>query len=330
MRRNVQGISAEGVEHIFTAPSDEHTEFRRGVIGVCTVRIQHGPMQDVLTYPVYARTPETVRKLDSLKKATTPAQKKVNRERSFRRLQYLANTNFEEGDVMLSPSGFKLDGDEAQASRRARRIAQSFIAKLRRHWRKKGRELKYIYTIERTDGPVHGRLYHLHILLNAHDFDRDWLESLWTRSACNTRRFQDNDEFFSGMAGYFAPPRGKEGQEKAGRRYWECSRNLQEPRITKAYHKFTVRKIEQIARSLEMDARAILESAYPEYRCTRDVACSRSDFMPGVHMYARMRRKDGRNPAAEARARNKDNNACADTQAHKACAKERKGADVTQ
>lgn len=292
-RTRMHGYSGELVEQIFTQPSDERTEYRRGVIGVCTVRVQHGPMLDVVNFPVYARTKENAQKIREIKKESTKAQKRLNRKKSFLRLQYLANCNFEEGDIELAPSAFAVQPKEGEdPDKAARRITTNFISVLRRYWTKRGRELKYLYTIERTESKVRGRRYHVHMLLNAHGFDRDEIEGLWTRSTCNTQRYQHTDEFFSGLAGYLNPTKDKPDQEKAGKRYWAGSRNLKEPTITKAYHKFTVAKIEKIATSLEMDARAILESAYPEYRCTRDVVCNRSDFLPGVHMYARMRRRD--------------------------------------
>lgn len=294
-KRHGDWISGELVEEIFNKPSDALTIYRKGVIGVRTVRVQHGPMLDVVNFPVYARTKENVQKIREIKRESTKAQKLLNKKKSFLRLQYLANSNFEEGDIALAPSAFAVEPKEGEdPDKAARRIATNFVRVLGRYWKKHDRELKYLYTIERTESEKNGRRYHLHLLLNAHGFDRDEIESLWTRSSCNTKRYQENDEFFSGLAGYLNPTKGKEGQEKAGRRYWAGSRNLVEPTITRAYHKFTVAKIEKIARSLEMDARMILESAYPEYRCTRDVVCNRSDFMPGVHMYARMRRKDGK------------------------------------
>lgn len=293
MGKAMRGISGELVEQIFTQPSDERTEFRRGVIGTMTVRVQHGPMLDVVTFPVYARNKENTEKIREIKRESTKAQKLLNRKKSFLRLQYLANCNFEEGDIALAPSAFSVepkDGEDPDTA--ARKIAQNFVRKLGRYWKKHGRELKYLYTIERTESAKNGRRYHLHLLLNAHGFDRDEIEALWTRSSCNTKRYQETDEFFSGLAGYLNPTKDKPTQEKAGKRYWAGSRNLKEPTITRAYHKFTVAKIERIARSLEIEAREILESAYPDYRCTRDVVCSRSDFLPGVHMFARMRRKD--------------------------------------
>lgn len=314
MGKRINGISGEMVEEIFTAPSDERTEYRRGVIGVMTVRVQHGPMLDVVNFPVYARSQENREKIRELKKGTSKAQKELNRKRSMLRLQYLANCNFGEGDVMLTPTAFAVDPREGEdPDKAARRVAQSFVTKLRRAWKSKGRELKYLYTIERTESGAHGRRYHLHMLLNSHGFDRDWVESLWTRTQCNTKRYQESEEFFSGLAAYLNPKSKKEGQEKAGRKYWAGSKNLEEPKITRAYHKFTVAKIERIARSLEIEAREILESAYPEYRCTRDVECKRSDFLPGVHMFARMRRRTEKQSKQE--------------RAKKSCKSELKGAD---
>lgn len=289
-KRILRGVSSEDALAMFNRPGDETTEYRKGVVGVRTVRIQHGPMLDIMCFPIYARASGPAQAVERIRRETSKAQKELNRRNSQLRLQRWANHNFDEGDVMLTAT-FSPSGPDTERS--ARRAVKNFIAKLRRHWKRLGRDLKYIYTMEMTEPKHIGRQYHLHILLNAHGFDRDWVEGLWQHGLCNSRRYQQTDEFFSGLAGYFNLPKdAKEGQEKAGRRYWEKSRNLKPPKETRADHKFTVRKIEKIALSLEMDGRAILESAYPGYRCTRDVRCTRSDFLPGVYMFARMRRQE--------------------------------------
>lgn len=279
--------SGEAMELIADKTTDINVDARKGVLAYRVETIKHGPMVDVKCYPIWSHMTnwQTAKRI---RKESTKAQRMLNLRRSMDTVTYLANENFSEDDVMLTLTSFRVDGDDQDAA--AKRTITSFVKKLRREWAKRDRELKYIYTLERTDSPIYGRRYHLHILLNAHAYDRDWLESLWTKSACNTRRYQDQAEHMGGFAGYLKKP--KEGQEKAGFRAWACSRNLKRPQPTVSTHKISIRKMERIAHAMEQEAREIVETVYPGYKCTRDVVTRRSDFVPGVYMYARLRRQN--------------------------------------
>ena len=115
------------------------------------------------------------------------------------------------------------------------------------------------------------------------------VERLWKLGFSNSREHQQNERGMAGFAGYLNVYKAK--QQKAGRKHWWGSRNLVRPPETYADHKFTPAKMERIARSLETDASFWLEKAYPGYYCIEDVRCHRSDYMPGVYLFARMRRK---------------------------------------
>lgn len=274
---------------LMTTPTDPQTDVRSGVIGYRTIRIEHGPMLDVIVAPIYTRAAASLaREAVQAHRPSRAAQVRLNQRRAQEHIVRVANCNFGDGDLLLTAT-FRPDegpeGDEA-----AQRIVSNFVDKLRRNWRKKGRELKYIYTVEWTESPQNGRRYHLHILLNAAGFDRDWVESLWTRGACNTRRHQYQEANMGGFAAYLRVY--KDDQKKLGRKAYVCSRGLRQPRETRADHKFSVARMERIARSLEADGRFLAEKAYPRYRCIEDVRCARSEFLPGCYMRARLRRRD--------------------------------------
>lgn len=286
-KRVARGYSAEDFEVLFNRPTDVNIEARAGIIAYRTIKIVHGPMVDVIVCPIWSHR-STRTTAERIKRESTKAQRLLNHRKSQERVVRLANCNFGEGDALLTCTYSAGQGEESDA--RALKTVQSFVKKLGRAWKKLGRELKYIYTIERTESAANGRRYHLHILLNAAGLDRDWIESLWTHGACNTRRYQYQEEHFGGLAGYMKIY--KENQSKATRRAWVASRNLKRPVQTTSDHKFSVARMDRIARALESDARRIIEKAYPGMRCVKDVICRRSDFVPGVYAYARMRRRD--------------------------------------
>jgi len=272
---------------LMTIPTDASTDVRTGVVGYRTLRIEHGPMLDVIVMPIYSRAAAAqVREAVRAHRPTRAAQVRLNQRRAQEHIVRLANCNFGDGDCLLTCT-FRADGPDTDAA--AQKIVSSFVDKLRRQWRKKGRPLKYIYTVEWTESPANGKRYHLHILLNAHGFDRDWLESLWTRGACNTRRHQYQEAGMGGFAAYLKIY--KEDQRKCGRKAYVCSRGLKQPRETRADHKFTAARMERIARRLESDGRYLVERAYPRYRCIEDVRCTRSEFLPGCYLRARLRVK---------------------------------------
>lgn len=273
---------------LMTIPTDARTDVRTGVIGYRTLRIEHGPMLDVIVMPIFTRD-AAARAHDAIRlhKPTRAAQARLNQRRARERIVRLANCNFGDGDVLFTAT-FAAGGPDTDAA--AQRIVSNWMDKLRRQWAKRGRALKYIYTVEWTESQANGRRYHLHALLNAHGFDRDWIEGLWTRGACNTKRHQYQEAGMGGFAAYMKIY--KEDQRKAGRKAYVCSRGLKQPRETRADHKFTIARMERIARTMEMDGRWLVERAYPRYRCIEDVRCTRSEFLPGCYMRARLRRRD--------------------------------------
>ena len=78
---------------------------------------------------------------------TNKAQRFINLKNAAEKLQMLLCANFDEKDACFCTFTFR--DDELPVNRKmARQVFRSFLGAARRKWRKQGRELKYIYTIE--------------------------------------------------------------------------------------------------------------------------------------------------------------------------------------
>ena len=79
--------------------------------------------------------------------STNKAQRFINLKNSAEKLQMLLCANFDEKDACFCTFTFR--DDELPVNRKqARQMFRGFLSSLRRKWRKLGKELKYIYTIE--------------------------------------------------------------------------------------------------------------------------------------------------------------------------------------
>jgi hypothetical protein len=289
------GYSAEDCEILFT--EGEAAEIDRSEVrAMRTKTTRHGPMLDVEIFPVWshrATREAAIRRREGMKEA----QLRMSLRKSQTRLVQLANQNFGPGDCMVSPTPFRAEGEAD-----ARRKITNYLRRLRRIWDRAGKPFKYIYALEWTRSQANGERWHAHILLNAAGFDRDLIEGMWHESACNTRRYSYAEQGFGALAGYLKIEkqgrkryRGTPEDEthgKGGRRIWNASRNLAEPAVTRADHKISIRKAERITRAMENEAREIIEKAYPGYRIVADIDCHRSDWVPGVYVRARLRKRE--------------------------------------
>ena len=286
MPRGKMTATERAIIEVMTEPSDQLTDARRGIIGYRTRRIWHGPMMDVLVYPVYSRgyMPE-VRGILKAHKPTREIQVKLNHRRSQETLIRRANHNFGDGDWLITITFAMPEGEEA-----VKREISNWERRMRNYWRRHGRELKFLCTLEKTESILNGVRYHLHAIVNASRFDRGEVERLWKKGYCNTREHQHNEQQMAGFAAYL--DKYKPTQQKVGRKHWWGSRNLVRPPESYSDHRATPAKMERIARGLEMDGRMWVEKLFPQFRCIEDVRCRRNDFLPGCYFFARMRRRD--------------------------------------
>lgn len=287
----MRGHSAEPFEAIFTEPGDVNIHQRPGVIAYRASTVWHGPMATVKAYPIWhARSGERDRARAAMQaKGTSKAQQRINRRNAQEKIVQLANTNFGPGDVMVTNT--YRPGEGPSGDDQARRDFRNYIDRLKRIWKKQGKEdLKYIATIEKSDSArdIGQTRYHIHVLLNAAGVDRDLIEAAWGHGTSNTERYQHQENYFSGFAGYMAI--WKPEQKKATKRQWLASKNLKRPRRTVSDKKLTMRRMEKLAGAMQMDGRAILERAYPGYRVVGDISVRRSEFVGGAYIYANLRR----------------------------------------
>lgn len=293
----MRGHSAEPFEAIFTEPGDVNIHLRPGVIAYRTGTVWHGPMATVKAYPIWdVSSGERGRARAAMQsKGTSKAQQRINHRNAQDKIVQLANTNFGPGDIMVTNTYLPGCGPADDAE--ARRDFRNYRDRLKRIWKKLGKgELKYIATIEKSESPrdKNETRYHIHVLLNAAGVDRDLIEAAWGLGTSNTERYQHQENYFSGFAGYMAV--WKPNQKKATKRQWLASKNLNRPRKTVSDKKLTMRRMERLAAAMQMDGRAILEKAYPGYRVVGDIIVRRSAFVGGAYIYANLRRIDDRPP----------------------------------
>lgn len=268
-----------GYEALFDQPTTEETlELMRSpeISGYRTRTITAGEYREVEIYPLY-RTPKKRR--EARRAVTREAQRKLNNRNSTRKLLRLLHTNFTPLDLFLT---LTYAGLIAPTMAEARRDIQNYIDRVRR-WRKKHGlpPVKYLYVIQYEEDGRAVRVHH-HLIMSA--MDRDEAERLWTKGRAKSDRLKPDNKGLAELAAYIT-------RSKRGNKRWCGSRNLKQPTVTVADHKFTHRKAEIMAADCRFAAAAIFESAYPEFQFTDCAAFSGGQF-PGAYIYARMRRRE--------------------------------------
>ena len=160
--------------------------------------------------------------------AKTPDKtERSNRKRQERELAWLLDTNFEDKRDALVTLSWREDQIPPDSSERMRKDAGNFFRKLRRLYQKKGKTLKYVYTME--IGPKGSR--HIHAVIN--DTDLAELQESWDGVVNIQPLFSDGN--YEKIAQYFVKYSVKTEETegiKVGRRY-SSSHNLVKPKVTK-------------------------------------------------------------------------------------------------
>lgn len=212
-------------------------------------------------------------------RVSAPKQKNLNNKRARRYFTQLLNTNFGAGDYHLSVtySPGRLPGTMEQA----KRDAVNYLRRIDRRRKKNGLPpLKYVLVTEGTEKKLTGKLIrlHHHIIVNG-GLSRDDLELMWTDERINWKRAETDRTYRNGIKSIgFANcdniqpgENGLEAMAKyltkdpAGKKRWSCSQNLEKPVAVKNDHKYSVRKLETIARSGDIWAREFWEEQYGGY-----------------------------------------------------------------
>lgn len=158
------------------------------------------------------------------KKASSEAQKRMNRIYSYQKLELLLAANFVPGDLVIT---LTCDNDHLPTTKKeAVSQLKYFRQKLSAMRKKKGQELVAVWCTEHKHGD--GRWHH-HMVINATGDDFDAIRKLWIYgdNVEITKLRIEGDKNYESLARYMA----KEEPEKLGQRSWSYTRNCNKPEI---------------------------------------------------------------------------------------------------
>ena len=214
------------------------------------------------------------------KKVSRPAQKNLNDKNSKRYAMLLLYLNFTMKDYYLTLTYYNKYLPETPAD--AKRLVENYLKKLRRLYKKNGEELKYMWFTEfqYDDETGYVKRIHHHLVVNRGP-SRDQVEDCWSvgggkkKEKLGRTQAQIIQKTESGgihdLAMYLTN-QGKHinGRWKKGQRRWSSSQNLLKPYETKNDHKYSLKKLEKIARSTDA-GEEIFKKLYPDYQIMGDV-----------------------------------------------------------
>lgn len=167
---------------------------------------------------------------------TTEVQAKLNEKKSIEWMTYLTHANFDKHDYVLHPT--YRDGCLPESEEQFEKDIKNYIRRLKRIYKKAGKELKYIYAMEYSDT---GRP-HLHIILSG-CVDRDVLEEAWGKGRCNADRLQFNECGIIDLSKYVGKSR------RSGKRRYVTSKNLTKPIEKTNMHHWSRKQLKELDES---------------------------------------------------------------------------------
>lgn len=276
-------------ESLFSSAEQSCIDLSLGLSGYRTKTIRSGNIVECEIYPMWRRGYARAAR----KRASRAAQRRLNDSNSTKHLIRLINTNFGEGDIMLTVtySDDKLPPDDEHAYR----DTVNYIRRLKRVAAKSGYPpLKYIIVTETHDADGLPVRVHHHIIINFPD--RDAAERMWKGgNRTQSRRLQPDENGLTGLAVYIAkakpPPKvPKNGDDKKRiRRKWRASKNLKKPIVSVSDKKVSRRAARKITKYTEDEKRQYFEKLYPG--CTYiECTVTYSSVVSGAYIRVRMRR----------------------------------------
>lgn len=194
--------------------------------------IQAGPLVKQVVYP-YASPADEPRIRKAKQRLSSAARQRLNYTAAWQRLELILAANFGRDDwwVTFTYDNGHLPPDRDGAGRQMR----NFLARLRRHLRKRKLELRYVYNIEEMpDEPGGSRRLHHHAAISGDGLDPDTLRAVWGAGYVHVEPFLDgSNDCYETRARYLIKERhpGVVGR-KTGLRGWTASRNLKQPEET--------------------------------------------------------------------------------------------------
>lgn len=182
---------------------------------------------EIKRYHTYRLGGRATRKENS--RATPEQIQKNNSRRAREKLYRLIATNFTRDDIRLDLTY----GGEEPTPEKAKEDIRKFIRKLRKLYKSKGLELKYIYVTEHV-----GHRVHHHLLINFIPCKRSELQALWPYSKFNYRSMRDYDgtpEDARRVAEYLTKETDETIRDPKAiqKQRWCASKNLKQPKVHK-------------------------------------------------------------------------------------------------
>lgn len=286
VRENYEELFAIEKSAYEDSPEECIEKLRDGQLSGYRVKtIKSGPMLEVETYPFW-NLPRGQRK--KLGNESSGVQQNLNDKNTKKHVIRLVHTNFTEDDIKAdyTYANDRLPGDPEQAKKDMTNLIRRMKRWLKKQEQYKDFELKYIYVTEYSDDEKKGKVrVHHHMITNFPD--RDVAEELWNGGGrTRTRRLQQDDYGFEGLARYIT----KDKSKNPAKRY-TVSRNLKKPTVTIADKKMTRSRAGKIAKE-EVLAQEIFEKMYKDYKFN-DIQVKFSEFVSGAYLYVRMKHIDG-------------------------------------
>ncbi len=239
---------------------------------------------------------------------SSQAQKNLNDKRSKRRFVQIANTNFGADDLHISATyneeHLPITLEEAE------RNVHNYLDRVKRRMKRvTGQDLKYMLVTEYTpeegentdpeDKTTRAVRIHHHIIING-GLSRDDLELMWSATRINWKKAQNDPEYRKTVdyLGFVNCDRlqpnenGIEGlvnyinKRKKGCKKWSTSMNLKKPREKKNDHKYSFRKLRELAKTPE--DKEVWRKQYKGYEPTK-IDFQYNDYT-GWSVYLKMRK----------------------------------------
>lgn len=233
-------------------------------------------------------------------KESSQAQKNLNDKRSKRRFVQIANANFGEDDLHISAT--YNEEHLPMTLKEAEKNVHNYLDRVKRRMKRvTGQDLKYMlvteYTPDEEDEEKAVRIHH-HIIING-GLNRDDLELMWSTTRINWNkandreyrkkidcigfvncdRLQPNENGIEGLVNYI-------NKRKKGCKKWSTSMNLEKPKEKKNDHKYSFRKLRELAKTPE--DKEVWRKQYPGYEPTK-IDFQYNDYT-GWSCYLRLRK----------------------------------------
>ena len=233
-------------------------------------------------------------------KESSQAQKNLNDKRSKRRFVQIANANFGEDDLHISAT--YNEEHLPMTLKEAEKNVHNYLDRVKRRMKRvTGQDLKYMlvteYTPDEEDEDKAVRIHH-HIIING-GLSRDDLELMWSTTRINWNkandreyrkkidyigfvncdRLQPNENGIEGLVNYI-------NKRKKSCKKWSTSMNLEKPKEKKNDHKYSFRKLRELAKTPE--DKEVWRKQYPGYEPTK-IDFQYNDYT-GWSCYLRLRK----------------------------------------